>query len=135
MPLIRYAVGDLAVAGDDRTCPCGDPTPVLPVVLGRVVETLRFSSGPRSPWAFIAHMHASEGVSRFQLVQTGPDEVQLRIRWTAGIDPGASAERLRETARVAFGEEVHLTIVETNEFARLPSGKFATSLCLVPGEQ
>lgn len=127
MPLLRYAVGDLAVAGDDRLCPCGRPAPILPQVLGRVVEMFELPSGPRSPWAFIAHMHASDGIARFQLVQTGPVDIQLRVQWAAGHD-GQSAHRLRELARTAFGHDVRLTITETTDFARLPSGKFATAL-------
>ena len=45
MPLIRYAIGDLAEVG--AACPCGRTLPVLRRVLGRTRDMLVLPSGEK----------------------------------------------------------------------------------------
>src|SRR6185436_9202776 len=50
MPLIRYAVGDLAVAAHGP-CPCGRTLPRLATILGRQRNIFTFPDGSQhSPW-------------------------------------------------------------------------------------
>jgi phenylacetate-CoA ligase len=44
-PLIRYRVGDRAIAADDTPCSCGRGLPVFGQVVGRATDVLRTASG------------------------------------------------------------------------------------------
>ena len=130
MPLVRYAIGDLAVAGDGTPCPCGRPEPILPRIIGRTVDMFQFRSGPRSPWALISRMREIDSLMRFQLAQTDSDTVEVRFR---AVDNGCvDRKKLHALARSELGDGIRLELRETIDFQRLPSGKFATALRLRP---
>ena len=53
MPLVRYAIGDHAVRGDEGMCPCGRAEPLIPKVIGgpwicSTFPPVRCRHGPRS---------------------------------------------------------------------------------------
>ncbi len=79
MPLIRYAIGDQAVAGFDR-CRCGRGLPLLREVSGRRLDTLRTPDGRNVPGEFFPHlMKDYAAVRRFQVVQPALDRLELRV--------------------------------------------------------
>lgn len=129
MPLVRYAIGDTAVQGDDRACPCGRPEPLFPEVIGRGVELFQLPSGPASPWGAMARMREVPGLMRFQIIQTAPAAIEVRVlsRDTGRpVDPS----RVAEIVRATFEDPVAVVVRETKELLRLPSGKFAPALRL-----
>jgi phenylacetate-CoA ligase len=78
MPLIRYEIGDYAVAG--APCACGRSLPVLARILGRRRNMLRLPDGsqhwpsfPEDRWAGIAP------IAQLQVVQTAPDRIVIRV--------------------------------------------------------
>jgi phenylacetate-CoA ligase len=128
MPLLRYAIGDLAVASNGAPCPCGRTEPIFADVIGRVVDIFQFRSGPRSPWSLISRMREIDGLMRFQLVQTDADTVEIRYR---SVENGrVEPNELRALAHAELGDEIRIELRETTEFQRLASGKFATALRL-----
>ncbi|MFD1214444.1 phenylacetate--CoA ligase family protein, partial [Arthrobacter sp. GCM10027362] len=91
-PLIRYELAD-AVALDPRRCRCGSPLPTLRVE-GRTDEILRLA-GPQGevpllPMALATVVEETPGVGRFQLVQTGPAALSVRLEPL----PGWAADRV-----------------------------------------
>ena len=78
-PLIRYEIGDVAEPGPP--CPCGRQLPVLSRVLGRARNMLRLPGGhqrwPSLPSGDVLGRMAP--VRQFQLAQTGPAELVLRL--------------------------------------------------------
>jgi phenylacetate-CoA ligase len=128
MPLVRYGVGDLAVAGDGAACPCGRPEPILPEVIGRAMDLFYFRSGPKSPWGVVARMREISFLRRFQLVQTDIDTVQVRVQST-GRGP-LDHEEMRKLVTSEMGDDIRVMIQKTDDFPRLPSGKFAPALRL-----
>jgi phenylacetate-CoA ligase len=93
MPLIRYEIGDYAVAG--AACPCGRGLPVIARVMGRTRNLLRlpdgrrfFPSFPADTWAGIAP------IRQLQVVQRAAGDIDIRL----------VAER-----RLTAGEEARLT--------------------------
>lgn len=82
MPLIRYAVGDVASGIRTDRCACGRTLPRLGSVEGRAVETLRGPSGARiSSTLFEQLLMNALGahVKQFQIVQKKDDSIVLRL--------------------------------------------------------
>ncbi len=75
-PLIRYAIGDMAVVGDK--CACGMGLPVLSQITGRVRNMLRLHDGSiRWPnFGFRRILEIAE-LEQFQIVQTDYDAIQF----------------------------------------------------------
>lgn len=81
-PLIRYDLGDSILVRPDP-CPCGNPLPAIHVE-GRRDELLRMqaSSGawiPLLPLALGTVIEETPGVRRFQVIQTGPETLTVRL--------------------------------------------------------
>lgn len=88
MPLIRYRVGDLAVAMDEGfQCPCGRGLPLLGEIQGRTQAIIFGTNGTYMPGSFFLHVlkDYSHLVSQLQVVQEVKGELVLKIvkakRW------------------------------------------------------
>jgi phenylacetate-CoA ligase len=81
MPFIRYANGDLAVAGKPGTSACGRAHQRLASIEGRVTETLTDAQGARVNGLVFNVMFASVGgaVRQFQAVQHRDRSITLRV--------------------------------------------------------
>jgi phenylacetate-CoA ligase len=82
MPMIRYRLGDLAVAVDaSKTCACGRGLPMIGQIEGRVQALIVGSSGRYIPGTFFAHLFKDyEYLIRQYLVeQVTPGEINLKI--------------------------------------------------------
>lgn len=84
-PLIRYRIGDLAVAAGP--CACGRHLPAIPRIEGRVFHLFRTPDGrmilPNVPDDAVARM----GITQWQLAQTTPTTAEFR--YVAAV-PGSS---------------------------------------------
>ncbi|MFF9864644.1 phenylacetate--CoA ligase family protein [Streptomyces sp. NPDC013953] len=88
-PILRYDLGDSVLLRPDA-CACGDPLPAIKV-RGRAADLLSF---PRRdggtvrivPMAFETLLESIPGLDLFQIVQTAPARVRVRIRSAAGAD-------------------------------------------------
>jgi phenylacetate-CoA ligase len=80
-PLIRYVIGDLAIARDDRPCACGRTLRRFGPVDGRVAETLRDVHGnPVNGLLFsILFVSLLEHVRQFQVVQRADGQLLLKV--------------------------------------------------------
>lgn len=81
-PIIRYELGD-SVTVVSKPCPCGRPFPVIRVD-GRRDEILRLHDErgcevPILPMALCTAIEEGSGAHRFQVVQTGPRAVKVRV--------------------------------------------------------
>ncbi len=98
-PIIRYDVGDRILVRPDP-CPCGDPAPAIRVQ-GRASDVLTFPAADGSgvvtvpPLALGTVVDRTPGVELFQIVQTGPTGLSVRLLPDTGADP----ERVRAGAR------------------------------------
>jgi phenylacetate-CoA ligase len=87
-PIIRYDLGD-SVTASVGTCACGSPLPAIRAE-GRRDDILALRAGDGrivqlSPLALTTVVEDAIARHRFQLVQTAPDRISVRI---AGNDPG-----------------------------------------------
>jgi phenylacetate-CoA ligase len=102
VPLIRYRIGDLAVAADNsETCPCGRGLSRLGEIQGRTQALVHCANGRWLPGTFFAHFFKEYAhlVQFFQVVQHEHGTMTLRIvkgpHWTAPAWLGLE-EQLRE---------------------------------------
>lgn len=128
MPLLRYAIGDMAVAPSPSSgsCPCGRPGRLVPRVLGRQVPMFVIGGAEVSPWGVIARMHELEDVRQFQLIQPAPDQVLvlIRARPSGGVDHRLVERLIAEE----IGPSLLVEVREVAAIERLASGKAAPAL-------
>lgn len=82
MPLIRYRLGDLAVAMDaTEPCACGRGLPLIGQIEGRVQALIVGKSGKYMPGAFFFHLFKDYDylIKQFMVEQVVPGEVNLRV--------------------------------------------------------
>ncbi len=89
-PVIRYELGDSVVIGTDP-CECGSPLPTI-TTEGRTDEILRVPAvgGGQAvllPLAISTVVEETPGVRQYQILQTGPAALSIRL----AVDPGRSS--------------------------------------------
>lgn len=124
MPLIRYRVGDLAVAGGP--CGCGRSFPALQRVWGRAYDVLVAPDGRRYHGEYFMYLFedlrgAGLGVDQFQVVQTALDALHVYV---------VSGDELSEEARASIVTGIRsrmpgvsVTVQRVPEIKRASSGK------------
>ena len=92
-PLIRYRVGDRAIAPDDRLCACGRGLPVFGRVVGRTNDILVTASGRQitPAQAVEAVSPGTNSIIDFQVVQEA--DATLRILVVQRDEPSGAADR------------------------------------------
>ncbi|MGW5688872.1 phenylacetate--CoA ligase family protein [Nonomuraea sp. NPDC003754] len=97
-PILRYDLGDSVLRRPDP-CPCGDPRPALRVQ-GRVADLLTFTTGRGqgviAPLMLNTLVDRTPGVQLYQIVQTGPAGLCVRLRATPEADPETVWRAVRE---------------------------------------
>jgi phenylacetate-CoA ligase len=124
MPLIRYQVGDVAVASD-RVCPCGRGLPLLERLEGREADFIVTPSGRLISGISLTENFALRvaGVAQLQVVQEAVD--RLRFRIVRGPDFGpASLEQIRALVAERFGASVRYDCEYVSRIPQEPSGKY-----------
>lgn len=90
VPLIRYRIGDLAVATENTPCPCGRGLSRIGQIQGRTQALVHCANGRWLPGTFFAHFFKEyeELVQSFQVRQSEKDAFTLLIvkgpHWTSG---------------------------------------------------
>ena len=107
MPLIRYAIGDLATFAADDPCPCDRQFRRLARIEGRLLDCVRLPDGGlMSPYRFERTLERVPGVQRFQVVQDSRGRILVRLEGEEDTQVSADATRavqalVGETAPVA----------------------------------
>lgn len=132
MPLVRYAIGDLAVAPSATPCSCGRPGAVIPRILGREMPLFEVGGESVSPWGVIARMHEFESVGQFRLIQHAPDTVLAMIQ-PRQLDETVAGE-VRRLIIEQLGPSVRVEVQEVERIEPLASGKVAPALVQRPDD-
>ena len=122
-PLIRYAIGDLAVASD-RTYR-GNAT--LERIEGRSTAVVELANGTKltessASRAVLRAPEAAEAIDAFQFQQTGPSAVEARVVWRERPDVNAAAQ-LEAACLHQWGGKTEITVRGVERLDVLPSGK------------
>lgn len=107
-PVIRYDLGDRIRIGAEP-CPCGSPLPTV-TVQGRTDDVLTFESGTGAPVTVLplaigALVEATQGVRRFQLIQTGRTALTVRFEPESGADRAAVRAAIDERLQRFLSEQ------------------------------
>ena len=132
MPFIRYAVGDVAVAGTGP-CTCGRSLPVIDRVEGRIRNAFVFRDGTRVwPRGWLAReMGAFVPFRQYQMVQLDHERIEFRyVPDGSGRQPDLAG--LSAYARKMMHPSVEMIVVAMDALPRGPSGKFEDFISLVP---
>lgn len=85
-PLLRYRLGDLAVAGEQTACPCGRGLPMIAAVAGRETDQLRRADGtrilPQTLFALMAQL--TPEATDYQVRQHDQARVEVALAQPAG---------------------------------------------------
>jgi phenylacetate-CoA ligase len=127
MPLVRYEIGDYAIALDG-SCPCGRTLPLVGRIAGRGINLFRLHDGSRlTPWHLVRFLKARPFFRRFQIVQRSLERYLIRYVADADVDPPTRAALQEEFASVV-GPDSRVEFERRVELPRAPSGKFMTAL-------
>jgi phenylacetate-CoA ligase len=135
-PILRYDLGDSVLQRPDP-CPCGSPFPAVRVQ-GRVADVLTFPTerGEHvsiAPLVFGSLIDSLPGIALFQLVQTTPTNLRLRLRYAAGADPDGVWQQVQtEVTRVLTESRAgHITLERAEEPPQQsPGGKYRSIIPL-----
>ncbi|WP_420346061.1 phenylacetate--CoA ligase family protein [Pelagibius sp.] len=122
MPMIRYAVGDLAEVGTD--CPCGRGLPVLQRILGRARNMIVYPDGRRA-WPLLGDFNYTEipAIRQYQVVQKTVTDFEIRMVTERPLTE-EEGTRVRTWLHERCGHPFNVTITYHDEILRGPSGKF-----------
>ena len=126
-PLIRYRVGDYAVAaGDTGQCRCGRGLPKIRGLRGRVSDMLTTPDGTKVHGEYFSHLfYNTPSVLEFRVVQEAARDivVWLRLREPLKQLPAVELDPLRRAFTDLFGTNVTLEVRVVDEIPKTASGK------------
>jgi phenylacetate-CoA ligase len=131
-PLLRYEIGDYAVAAEGR-CRCGRTLPLIGKIIGRGMNLFLRGDGRKiSPWPFCIVVRQRPEIKQFQIVQTS---VTSYLVWLVTDSPfTAEAEQVIKAGfeKIA-GIEVSINFQRVPQVQRTPGGKYMTALSQIEG--
>ncbi len=112
LPLVRYKLGDFAIAIDPNTvCECGRGLPLIGPIQGRIQATILGANNQLIPGTFFARLFADHdyAIRQFQVVQTELGKITLKIvkanRYTDAVLESVLAE-----IRKHLSESIEVTV-------------------------
>jgi len=121
-PLIRYDIGDYAIAGG--TCSCGRGLPVLERVVGRERNLVRLPGGDKIHPVFREEaLLAIAPLRQYQLVQKSLDLIEVHAIVDGGLSP-VQETALETHFNQSFGHRFTYRFVVADALPRAPNGKF-----------
>lgn len=129
-PILRYDLGDSILQRPDP-CPCGNPLPAIRVQ-GHAADVFTFPTGRGeritiSPLAFSTLVERTPGVELFQIVQTAPASLRVRLRPANSADPDRTWQAVHtEITRLLASHNLdHVTVERAGEPPeQAPGGKY-----------
>jgi phenylacetate-CoA ligase len=130
MPLIRYEIGDYAIASN-TPCSCGRTLPVMGKVIGRGINLFRLPGGQlKSPWPLVGPLKERPEIRQFQIVQETHDHFLVRYVSDCELESAAQVAIRAGFARI-LEIEASVSFERMDSIARTAGGKFMTALSLV----
>ncbi len=131
-PLVRYEIGDYAVAAEGR-CGCGRTLPLIGKIVGRGMNLFRRGEGELiSPWHLSSAVRSREEVKQFQIIQNLLGRFTVRYIADATLITEAE-EAIRSRFRKVLGDAISVEFQKVYEIPRTAGGKYMTALSELPG--
>jgi phenylacetate-CoA ligase len=124
MPLIRYRIGDMAIAVEQTSCECGRPHSQIGAISGRTQALISCSNGVWLPGTFFAHFFKDFdfAVQHFQVTQDSSDKFMLKLvakpQFTNDVK-----NRIVEELKVYAGQQQIIEVLLVEEIPLLKTGK------------
>lgn len=128
-PLIRYALGDRAVAGRVQ-CGCGRPGPLLARILGRERNLMVTGKGRFWPSFGTRRFRDIAPISAQQFRQTARETIEMAYVSPAPLT-GAEEGALRTAIAERLPVPMTITLRRVDALERAPNGKFETFVCAI----
>ena len=127
MPLIRYEIGDYAIAADGA-CSCGRTLPLIGQIAGRGMNLFRTADGNLiTTWELVNILKRLPNIATFQIVQKSLDHILIKYVAQTPIGPGAES-KIRSGFVPYLGPGVSIEFERVSEIPRTPGGKFMVTL-------
>jgi phenylacetate-CoA ligase len=127
MPLIRYDIGDYAMAAQG-TCSCGRTLPLIGRILGRGMNLFRMLDGRLiASWNLLNALTTFPRVKQIQLVQKTTRHICVRYVADRPI-PSEQQSTMRSDLGGVMGSGVSIEFARVAEIPRAQSGKFMLTL-------
>jgi phenylacetate-CoA ligase len=125
MPLVRYELGDVAVAAPrGARCPCGRTLPLLERVEGRLADLVATPDGAfLVPHFFVVLFKNLRQVHRYQVVQDRLDALRIRLVPVAGADREAIQSAVAQAIEAATRGTVRSEFEWVEEIPLAGAGK------------
>ncbi|NNM29447.1 MAG: phenylacetate--CoA ligase family protein, partial [Akkermansiaceae bacterium] len=122
MPLIRYEIGDHAVAGE--RCACGRGLPVLSKILGRTRNMLVKESGEMVwPRFGVRRFREIAPIRQYQAIQKSFTEMHVRLVADRPLTPDQEARLIRHI-RESLESPFEIALEYLDEIPRSKGGKY-----------
>jgi phenylacetate-CoA ligase len=132
MPLIRYEIGDYAVAASGA-CSCGRTLPLLGPIAGREINLFIDGEGKKVvPWALFRPLTARHWVRQYQVIQRQVGRFVVRFVGDRLMGSDDEAE-IRRHFEALLRSRVAIEFERVEQIPRAPSGKFMMAMCEVGG--
>lgn len=127
-PIIRYALGDLAVR-KPGLCECGISLSMLERIVGRTSGVIVTPSGrcfhSIALYYILKDFAGKYGnVRQFKTIQTHPDHLEFHLVLDGEDNPESEAYLMR-LVKKKFGDEMRVTFIKTDQIPRNASGKLS----------
>ena len=125
VPLIRYRIGDLAVAVDpNEVCSCGRGLPRIGRIEGRAQAVVLCANGTWLPGTFFAHLFKDYdfAVRQYQVVQRVENAIELKIVPESGFSVVVQEEILHHLHRF-MGETMRIDVEIVDHIPMVRTGK------------
>jgi phenylacetate-CoA ligase len=129
MPLVRYEIGDYAIAAKEP-CWCGRTLPRIERVVGRSVNLFRMEDGRLiSPWRLLDRIKRYPELGQFQLVQTEVETYCVRHTRRPPVIREIETKMREEFRTLLAQPRASLSFEKVEEIPRTRSGKCMTAIC------
>jgi len=127
MPLIRYEIGDYAIAAGGN-CACGRTLPLIGRIVGRGMNLFRASNGRLlTTWDLVNVLGEVPEITLFQIVQKTLSRIVVKYIAQSPLAPELE-NKVRGEFAPYLGAEVAVDFEHVTDILRTASGKFMVTL-------
>ncbi len=132
MPLIRYDIGDVAIAGG-WGCDCGRNSLLLKKVIGRTLGYFKKADGSLVHSHFLVQaLFFRDWIKRFQIIQDEIDHVLIKVQLNEDAKAVESdVEDITRKTKILMGDSCRVDFDYVEDINRTASGKYVYTLCKV----
>ena len=132
-PLIRYKIGDLAVAADNQPCKCGRGLPKIKKIQGRVQSIITTPEGNYIPGTFFGHFFKEYYycIKQYQVIQMTLNQINLNIVKGDRFDNSIFKQVLNKLKQY-LGSEILINVTFQKDIKLTKTGKYQAVLSHVP---